>query len=77
MKYHVLFRLKNPAFSVGAHKFEYFAALDNFKDLEDMVISRKDLEFKVIKGTELEWEIETEEKVTVSVVEKLRKIKDV
>jgi hypothetical protein len=78
MKYH-LFGKHRKVISTGRNSWELMGSYDTFEDVRKMVETSDDLGYdsRVIYGTELEWEIETEEVITKTVVEKSRKIKDV
>jgi len=79
MKYHILNRRKDPQFIAGKHNWTYACYVNTFEQVQERlnIISGLGMEYMVIKGTELKWDVEYEEQTTIYQVEKKRTLKDV
>jgi hypothetical protein len=80
MKYFILMRRVKGRFA-SSGKTNWIASqvgLDTIKEVNNIIEDNrfKDHEFRVIKGEELEWEVETEEITYTETREKGRKLKD-
>lgn len=78
MKYHLLSRTLNPSVITGKQSFTYLWSFDTLEQVKEYVGKTPyyELEYKVIKGTELTWKEETEEVITKTVIVKSRTLND-
>ena len=80
MKYHLLFRSKSllQLTTCKSDAWSYWTSVDTFEKALDLFESNKNsMEFRVIKGTELEIKVETETIITTHVNVKSRTLIDV
>ena len=78
-KYHVFNRQKNISIIAGSHDYRYLTSFDTFEETKAYIeaTSVYDHEYKVIKGVELEWNVEHEEKIIKKTIIKSKTLIDV
>jgi len=74
MKYFIWSREKNPMVIMGRHSWYYTFECDSFREVQKIIERSPDLEFRVVKGKELDWETETEEVTRTETVVKSKKL---
>lgn len=75
-KYYVLYRSNSPIRTTATDKWEFFTILSTFEEVKALVDDKEDMQFRVIKGRELEFVEEIEEIPTRVRVVKSRKLKN-
>lgn len=79
-KYYVMYRVSPNKLGFATSetdKWHFYCILNNFNEVKELVEKEESLQFRVIKGVELEFEEEVQEIITKTRVVKSRKLKNV